>query len=436
MNSDHGNEEISGHDKQLNEVVKQKRHRNRRKRTYIFLGSAAAVLLAGYLIMGYILPGPMEKLYSPKIQKYIKAVDYDRNFMLAAQNNLLQELHVSDTSGAYELAVGGVIADEEKAVILYSVSGPDLKEHQDSTDAIELIIEEDKPHSIGYGHNSPNKNETITYQSIQLNMEYGEELPKELKLAMNINEESLEVTFPIDHSRFAGMREYIDMNKSFVVDNQTVRIHDITLTPLQTMIRMETNTENTKNMNGFSGLRLADDQGNSWGEISNGTNGSGEISSGTYIAYMDSIYFNKPDSLSIIVDGAFISDKDQEFVINTATSEMVKAPDQRLDIVEIDQDQDQGYVYLQLEFTDSAESHNKPPSRVYRLINDHNQFADASGKKYKITGSPQSGFRIGDERTTLLYTVTIPNEDYKQPLTFEINEYPKKINQKIDIPVF
>lgn len=435
MNSDYRNEEDPVSDEHLNDEAKHPGDRNKKKRLFLIIASAAAMLLAGYLVMEHVLSETdAESRYSPKMQKYIEVIDYDQNFMLAAQHDLLQELHVSDTSGEYELAVGGIIADEEKAVILYSVSGPDLKEHQDATDAIELIIDEDAPHSIGYGHTSLNEDETIIYQSIQLNMEHGELLPNELKLEMNINEQPLEVTFPVDHSQFAGMREHMDINKTIVIDNQTLTFHDMEITPLQTMIRMETDTENTKNINHLNGFRLTDNKGNHWAEISNGTNGSGDISSGSYIAYMDSIYFDKPDHLSIMLDGVSLSDKNLEFVLNTDTLEMVEAPDDRLKIAEIDRNQ--GYVYIQLEYNDPEESFNKPPYRVLRLLKEDSVFTDAAGIKYKITGSPQSAFSFGDNRTTLLYMVNIPNEDYEQPLTFEINEYPGKVDQKIEIPVY
>ncbi|MCM3129067.1 hypothetical protein ACFQ3J_08505 [Paenibacillus provencensis] len=51
MNSDHRNEEKSVSDEHLNDEAKHPGDRNKKKRLFLIIASAAAMLLAGYLVM-------------------------------------------------------------------------------------------------------------------------------------------------------------------------------------------------------------------------------------------------------------------------------------------------------------------------------------------------------------------------------------------------
>ncbi|MCM3782633.1 DUF4179 domain-containing protein [Neobacillus mesonae] len=435
MDSQNNSENLM-QDEHMNEAKKQTKHRTKKKNIFMLTASIAAFLLAGYLVMEQTFPDmKAESRFSPEMKKYIEVIDYDKTLMIAAENNLLQEYHTTDSSGDYALTVGGVIADEEKAVVLYSVSGPELMKNEDEVRNVELIIGKDLPHSVSSGALAIDEEDTSIYRSISLNMQDGEVIPKELKLELEIQDQQLKVIIPVDHSRFSGMRENIDINKEIVIDSQKVLLHDMEVLPLKNKIRMETFKDNKNKVNSLIGLSLADDNGNKWSEIMNGIIGSGDLSEGTYTAYMESTYFEQPNKLFLAMDGAYISEKDGVLVINTEKGEIVEAPDDQLKLIEVNRMEDHFELSIQYEELEPAVPNH---ARGYQLFEHKGSFTDAAGIEYQLLdrNGTKSTTDMDDKQITYINYYSIPKEKYEQPLTFKLDEYPGYIKHRLEVPLY
>lgn len=385
------------------------------------------------MVWNVIWDEDLNRSYSPEMVKYLEPINDNRTLMLAAENNLLQEIHQSDTSGEYQLTLGGIIADEENAVILYSLSGPDLNGKLNEY-SVELISDEEFHYAATYFNPSIEENATKSYMTYKVQLNSGEVFPQNMGLLFRLGEQELKVDFSVDHSRFTGLRKKVLINKEIPIDNQTVLLREMELLPLRTTLRLETPQSNKKQVNDLFALSLIDDTGqHQWNqsELS-----SGSLSEGMYTANFDGLYFEDPEQLYLISEGVYASDKNMTIIINSETKKIIEAPDEHLQLLDILENEEYMTIKLRL---DNYEFPGPSIQNDISLLTYGGVFIDASGKQFKLL-NPENELtaQISAERDkhTHLYHYYIPNEEYQQPLTFPIYEYTGYKSGGFKIPLY
>lgn len=401
----------------------------------VLLTTVVTLLLVVGLTLAWnvIWDEDLNRSYSPEMVKYLEPINDNRTLMLAAENNLLQEIHQSDTSGEYQLTLGGIIADEENAVILYSLSGPDLNGKLNEY-SVELISDEELHYAAPYFNPSIEEDATKSYMTYQVQLSSGEVFPQNMGLVLRLGEQELKVDFSVDHSRFAGLRKKVLFNREIPIDNQTVLLREMELLPLRTTIRLETLQSNKKQVNDLFALSLIDDTGqHQWNqsELS-----SGSLSEGMYTANFDGLYFEDPEQLYLISEGVYASDKNMTMIINSETKKIIEAPDEHLQLLDILENEEYMTIKLRL---DNYEFPGPSIQNDISLLTYGGVFIDALGKQFKLLNPEiELTAQISAERDkhTHLYHYYIPNEEYQQPLTFPIYEYTGYKSGGFKIPLY
>jgi hypothetical protein len=233
------------------------------------------------------------------------------------------------------------------------------------------------------------------------------------------------VEFGIDQSQYASMREEYDVNQVFRTGEQSYRVGHVSITPLQAEVQIEEMPGNTKHTRGLIGLALVDEQGNRW----TSNMGSGSTS------YFYSSYYIKPKHLSLVADGAYQVDIGRKLVIDTETLQTIETPDERLRLVDTTPSADGQKLTLTFELGGMDKTEGV---KSYSLFAQSKPFMDAAGDDYYLSG--ESGIMSTQDSSSehsysQKITYTIPNKPYKQPLTFELYEYPSYVLQQVKVTI-
>lgn len=146
--------------------------------------------------------------------------------------------------------------------------------------------------------------------------------------------------------------------------------------------------------------------------------------------YFESPYFRQPKELYL--EGSWFRALDKNraiLVIDTDRGELIRAPDDNLKLANISRVGGRIKIVLTLNITEPGDNMG------YGLLV-HDSFTDASGKKYsKVDYSGVVASFTTAEPGKQTITFAIDEKDYKQPLTFNIYDYPNYIRQPYKIRI-
>ncbi|MBH5320851.1 DUF4179 domain-containing protein [Paenibacillus sp. GSMTC-2017] len=427
-------------DQKLDEAILQgiKEGRRRsikqaRKRKSLLLGTTAVCMLLMLTAFVRISPTFAAMIKEiPGLSGFVELVRHDKTLMSAVDNEFIQPVNRSDERNGYKLTVNGVIADSQRAVLLYTVAGPGINEKK--VRSIPKLSDENGGEvtaTIVSAHypNEEEKEQSKVQDYLDIVMSTGVPVPQKIGVKMKVGTEWLEVQVPIDHAKFAELREEIELNETIEVADHRIHIKKAVITPLQVSITFEGDATNVKRVNDFIDLELVDDRGRTYK-----TNmGSGYLDTGI-TRHFQSAYFHKPKSLKLIAKGVKLSERDLTVVIDTEKKVALSVPDSKLQLSNI-YTSDQ---YIDLEFKLLQNDEPSEQIRQYLIFNFDAMFRDASGKTYPIERGDRKdnvATYVGGDELTGTYYYHIANKDYVQPLTFEIYEYPGYILEDISVDI-
>ncbi|MCC3374582.1 DUF4179 domain-containing protein [Cohnella sp. REN36] len=422
---------------------------DKRRRIRSWSAAAAVVLLAvSCLVSIRVSPAFAAMLREvPGLAAFIDRVQQsgDRSLSLAADNDYAQPVGLSDAHDGMRLTVEGILADDGRLVVYFDVRA----ENKDDairigwptvTDAagqtLEAGIQSGTP-----GEYEQNGRKTGIYQGmVDVQMGNGIPLPDEAVLKLHLGrvpgakgnrdgrrlppialdtDPAFEVRFPIDHSRFEGLKQEIALDRTISVEGQRVTFEKAEISPLRIALYLDYAEDNDKQIFNAGDMRLVDDQGTVWKWT------GGTLERNRPVLYFESSYFRQPREL--YAEGSWFSAIDRndcKVVIDTKAQRMVRAPDEKLTLTNVMKgssdttlvigiagtrpDDNRGYALFGWDgFTDGAGAFHK--------------FADA---KSRTVGTWRSGDDGIPHQEVYYY---LENEDYPQPLTFDVNEYPAYI---------
>lgn len=404
------------------------RRRNRLSLTMSLSAMCVILLLTAFVRVSPAFAAMVRDI--PGLSGFVELIEGDKSLLAALDNEFIQPVNVSVEKNGYKLTVDGIMADEGRLVILYSGEGPGVTDQSD-IDNFKLLNGNGEQLVAGiYSSHFPSGDlenaGTTMHNYIDAIMGENTELPESIRFSVQLQGQWLEVQFSVEHDRFNGMREAIVVDKTFEIAGQHFTIKDAVITPLQVKLTVVSDPSNEKRSNNFINIALVDEKGRRY--TSKG--GFGELDTEmTY--YFQSSYFEQPEELTLVAEGLYLSERYKTFVINTETGETIAAPDQRIALDSTEQTADGIDLRIGMSNLDKTDA-----MLGYTLFEHKGTFKDAGGKTYPILD--RSGVQIewsasGD--TPAYYYYRIPKAEYKQPLTFDVKQYPGYVMEPISIPI-
>ncbi|RJX40334.1 DUF4179 domain-containing protein [Paenibacillus pinisoli] len=362
----------------------------------------------------------------PGFGRFVELVSYDRSLMNALNHEYFQLVNQSDERNGYTFTVNGVIADSQRVVVLYTAEGPGITE--ENTTFLPYKLKDGSGADLqamsmsSHFFREATQKEGIVQDYLDIRMQPGETIPRELDVMMKLGEEWLEVQVAINHEKFAELEETFDLN-------QTIEIAGQKITPLQVTVDFEGDPANQKRLVDFIDLRLVDDRGRSYATQS----GMGDLE-GSLRRHFQIGAFEKVKSLTLTARGLMMNDRDLKVVIDTDQKLLISAPDERLSLGEANMRKDGIDLRFDMRLNTPIEGASYGG---YRLFQYGGTFRDASGKAYPIEygdtlGQNYVSIRISEEETGHYY-FHIPNEDYAQPLTLDVDQYYGYVLQDLSV---
>lgn len=411
--------------------AKAERRRTRRAKAWLRLSaSAAAVFIMLFALSIRISPdfaSAVSRL--PGMEKIVELIAYDRGLVAAVDHDYYQPIGVSDTHDGLTLTIDGVIRDEGRIVLFYTITDEDgITGARLARPEFRLLDGSYLEGGLSYSYVYPEEKAMPagTYSS-QLDIWIsGEELPDQFTLEAKLETGNVMLSptweIPMQLRPFSkeDLRTYT-LDQTVIIEGQSIHFRSVTVYPTRIAVDVEFDEANSKEIFSFLDLTLIGDHGEQL--ISIGSDRSGNQQT----IYFVGSSFSLPDSLRITGSAARAVDKDQmELVLDTDRNKMIQAPDEKVQIgyVEKGNGMDE-WLTVTLVLSGILEEDHMH----YRLI--ASDFRDASGTTFQMRDLRQtsSGGNPGEQQITFY----IPDQDYEQPLTFRIESYPGYIHEPFEI---
>ncbi|QLG42096.1 DUF4179 domain-containing protein [Paenibacillus sp. E222] len=393
------------------------RKRKSRLRWVMSSISAAAIILVftGCIRISPAFASFVEQL--PGMEGIVSMIRQDKGLMMAIDQSLLQKVGVTDEHDGASLTVEGIITDESRMVIFYTMKG--MKDLEKGRYDIDLLDRDGKKLPVAFSYFSPTPASESGIYEDKIDVSFAESLPPQ-ELTVVFKEQGKEpnnkwkVTFPVDRSLTKGMKKIIPVNQTMTVDGQRIQVKQAVLYPTRLVLDIEYDRNNTKKIFGIRDLQLVDEQGRAWRTDSSSISGSGSS------VFFESMYFSAPKKLTLQGSGLSAVDKDELVIsIDPSSGEIQGGPSSLKFLKSTAQGKN-----LILEFS-IANAQNATSGLSFTNIKDN------KGNPFEIN-------EVGWSPSVFEARVVIKNgAAAKGNLTMEIDSYPDQIRApfSIEIPV-
>lgn len=375
----------------------------------------------------------------PGLNGAVELIKGDKTLTNAMNHEFIQPVNKSDSKHGYTLTVDGIMADHQRMVVFYTTTGPDVS--KDARNPEYKITDGNGGHleaAIGSNYYSIGKTAselesdkaTSTHDMLDIMFVEGVPVPDVVKFSLKLGGEWHEIDITVDHSRFEELSEEIALNKTIEIGGQRFILEKALITPLQATVTIRREPDAKIRANSFIQLALMDEKGRRWET----KGGFGMLDDGTTTLTFQSNYFEKPSELRLVADGLRMSPKGKKFVINTETGETLETPDDRIHLANVQKTSQGMGLSIEARHLKSFEQ-----GYGYWLLDHKAVFHDASGTAYTLLehDGTQSSLRGDADGSGVTYEAyyTIPDKPYKQPLTFELYQYPGYVEEPVNVVI-
>lgn len=415
---------------QLEQVMKQglrqaaERKRDRRFAYILKWGGAAIAICLAILASLYYMPQgqpakPASSDAVAALPAYVqKLVNKDDTLLQAVQHGLYQSLNQTLESGPYVMQIDGAIADSQRVIVFYNLtssSSPDKKVVLENN-KMQLFNRDGKPTSAIYLPYMI-EGQTVTEDNqIAFDFPTGEHAPAEFRLTGYIQEENktgglhngrwFETEVHLDQSRFADLRRETVIEKPFKMGEKEYILEGFTQTPLRTDVKIR--EVDVKNRPTYYLLdpRLHIGRDNQFSEILHMYQDI-DNSNGQHTIYFPGTWYREATPMRFTMRGMrFKIESDIKIKLDTERNHQVYTSDDRIKINIIREEKGKKWVSLKLE--------GSPPYSFGAF-----DWTDGNGRKYDF--NMDFGARGTTDEESLI--IILPDQKYKQPLTFSIYDY-------------
>ncbi|MFB9324941.1 DUF4179 domain-containing protein [Paenibacillus aurantiacus] len=397
----------------------ERRRRRSRSRLIVMSGTAICLLLllAISVRVSPVFANTLRQI--PGLGAFVAMVEQDPGLSAAIDNDLMQPIGTTVKSGHMAMTVDGVLIDEQRLIVLYTVMD-DRREDVGDISNIQITDQAGRRllPSIQFLEKQERRD---SHMMADISLEESANPPTSLTMEMKMNGEQLKATFPIDTSRIAGMARSVEIGQTVDIGGQKILLKRARISPLTLSVEVSYDHANTKYINGFLNVVIADEKGREW--RSTGANG---ISTEGAVYTFQSNYFERPEKLILKGTGIYASDKKAKMVVDVVQKKIIEAPDSLIGLSSVERKKD--YQLVTFSFLGlPAVERNRNTTYV------PGSYMDGAGVKHSllITGSEQ--MRAMRDNRMVQEFIPIPLGDLPQPLTFEFTNYPGHIQQHFEI---
>ncbi len=398
-------------------AVHQHRLIKRRKRRLYAVASAAAMVLLLFVTSIRVSPVFAQAVAQiPGFSTIVNMIAFDKGMKDIVKNNYYEELGIVVTKGDYTLTLQGVVADHSGMIISYKLESPfDLSK----VDITSLdVSQQGLPLSVGISYNSPPMDETTVREEKVEIISDGDLSYENKTFEFNLDLSAAEKTVfavPFTLTKPIEPPKVYKLNKSVVVDGQTMIIKQLKISPLRAEIRLAADEQNTMQLLKFTSVRLIDENGEDWGQPRGGGMGFGILRDGEVGIFMESNYFRKPKKIKLVMD-------------------KIEALPKGSDYIEVDFEQQQViYMPSELDFTIQVPSHNT--LEVTYPKSDGQLFFGIVDQEGNEFSSHTISTRFSEEETNVTAIYTFDFDNAVNPIRLNINSYPLYLDGKVEIDI-
>ena len=400
---------------------------SRKKKRTVWSTMAAGIMLLIFVSMIRYSPAFAAAVSEiPGMSGFVKLISYDSGLTAAVDNNMVQEINRSDTHAGITLTVNGIIADEKRLVILYTLSGDQEKLAKFHLSDARIVQAGGGQlyYSAFFGDYPAENNQRGKANQGQIDFNFrNNQTPESVVFHAHIddgvNAYPFEWNIPIsiDWNRFKGMERTIVLHQTITVSGQSIELQSLKIYPTTNRLTVKFAPTNTMHIFGFRNLQIVSDTGKSL------TTHWNTFSEDQQTIYFESSYFSKAKHWYLKFDGIYALDKDKmNVILDLNHKKLVQAPDSKLTLQSITPVNDAWEISLLLHVSENYWGGN--------ILN--TTFTDDSGKLYAT--SPNGNFNQASYWTTSsqdgkaqIQSFHIPKKQYTGNLIFDIQQYPNTI---------
>lgn len=364
----------------------------------------------------------------PGLRSFVQLISYDKGLQLALESDFMQPVGLSDEHDGVKLMVDGILADESRIVVFYTLNNIDGRKRV--INLVDAKLANNKDISLSYGSFNFNEDWDNKQGTIELNLHDGIEIPDTLDLRLKVGKEQektedrpvWQIVVPVDKEKFEGLKETYDINQTVIVEGQRIHFGTMTIYPTRIGLEVDYDPANTKKIFSFDDIRIEDEQGETFGTITNGISGSIKDDN-RQVLYFQSNYFHKPSQLYLRASSIRALDKGKlEVLVDHDNMQLLSHPDNMLtlDLASNSEEKSRKALVFHLKSDDPMDE-----NRGYNLF--ENNYKDGTGQSFEWNKTEWNS--SGD-----LYYY-LEKGDYLSPLKFTISDYPSRIRGDINLRI-
>jgi hypothetical protein len=373
----------------------------------------------------------------PGMKGIVELIHNDKGLTSAIENDFYEEVNVTDIQNGLGFTVDGMIIDESRMVLFYTVENFSNIDFA-SMEELNLIDGSGKnglasAYSYGGYHDQLTKNNNRSQGKLDVSFSDETVIPETLTLQVSfllkdLNENKIalqnelwEVQIPIDHSKFVNVKKEFELNETVLFAGQELTFHNVTIFPTRVEVDVEFAEENTMKIFGFEDLRITDEKGEAWAAGTLGIRAT-QASDNYWKVFLESNYFKEGEELFLEATSIQALPKDElDVVVDLANKTIVKGPE-LLVLEEMEIDVDNYHFEFSVETTEEIDR-----DRHYGLI--EMKMHDENRKEYKVVDG-MSFRKEGDHKNSVVFTLQGLEGNY---LHLTLSDYPSRITDEMKI---
>lgn len=390
--------------------------KSKRKVLWPILSAIAALLL--FFGGVRVSPAFAEKISQvPGMEKIVQLIQGDQGKQAAIDANHFQPIGITQQKGDLTLTVEGIIRDNYGIVLFYSLEA--------EGDHRNLLLKDPKltagngeelpARSISYGNGDLEEDDNM--RMMEVYTQNGMKGIEEFRLTTegsgiidgSFFKEDFSITF--DAPNEAESKEYM-VEETVSMEGEKFIVESVTVHPLRTAIKVREHPDNQTEMLSIEDLELRGEDKEIWTSISNGVSASGGPENDAITFYLQSNYFEDPESLTLAFSKVMVVEPEKEYMkIDLEQEEIIYQP------------------------SDFAELTHASPSAFEVVMDEEvaesigfSTFIDKNGNRLDMA-SQQTETRLEGPKT--IYTFL--DEEVEGPIRVEFSRYPHWVEKEVEI---
>lgn len=356
----------------------------------------------------------------PGLEPLVKLIVTDKGLDDIIKNDYVEMLHLTATNNNFQFTLLSAIADETGLVLSYELQ----RTQPFSNIQVKDVELRQNGQPVPVGITMPG-NELAETTNIQNTLEFilhndNSFNGSAFELFIQFDDASqTQFTIPFQLSRPIQQSKQYTMNKPLKIDNQTVIVEALAISPLRAKLTLAIPNENTEQLLQFGTVTLMDEKGEEWGKILNGVVGEGDIRDGKVSIYIQSNYFRTPSSLTLSIENIEALPKGEDyFVVDFQQQKIVQQP-KILDIqLEVASKQSINAIYP------TAEQHHVRP-----LLG---EMIDARNNVFYMN---EASHHTSEEDFLVHGFYHYDTRSIENPVKINIASYPRYLKGKIELTI-